>query len=147
MFWNFFLRFRLFIHERHRDTGRGRSRLHAGRLIWDSILGLQDHAVGCREALNRWATWAAVFDFFFTLPVVEHCHIFPFSYLLFHIKLSYVLNLCVVFILFHWPAGYHIVLNNVALYYCQDSAFLTSSNSSSSSLLLSKFTCQVFIFY
>ena len=48
----FFLRFYLLIHERHRetergrDTGRGRSRLHAGSLTWDSILGLQDHALG-----------------------------------------------------------------------------------------------------
>ena len=34
----------LFIHERHTEreaeTGRGRSRLHAGSLMWDSILGL-----------------------------------------------------------------------------------------------------------
>ena len=30
--------------ERGRDTGRGRSRLHAGSPMWDSILGLQDHA-------------------------------------------------------------------------------------------------------
>ena len=29
----------------HRDTGRGRSRLHARTLTWDSIPGLQDHAV------------------------------------------------------------------------------------------------------
>ena len=28
--------------ERGRDIGRGRSRLHAGSLTWDSILGLQD---------------------------------------------------------------------------------------------------------
>ena len=46
--------------ERGRDTGRGRSRLHAerhrgrsrlhaGSLTWDSILGLQDHALGCRR--------------------------------------------------------------------------------------------------
>ena len=26
--------------------GRGRSRLHAGSPMWDSILGLQDHALG-----------------------------------------------------------------------------------------------------
>ena len=32
--------------ERGRDTGRGRSRLHAGGLMWDLILGLQDHALG-----------------------------------------------------------------------------------------------------
>ena len=32
--------------QRGRDTGRGRSRLHAGRLMWDSILGLQDQALG-----------------------------------------------------------------------------------------------------
>ena len=31
--------------ERGRDAGRGRSRLHAGCLMWDSILGLPDHAL------------------------------------------------------------------------------------------------------
>ena len=40
----------LFIHERHtergRDTGRERSRLHAGSPMWDLIPGLQDHALG-----------------------------------------------------------------------------------------------------
>ena len=38
--------------ERGRDTGRGRSRLHAGSLTWDSILGLQDHTLGRRQALK-----------------------------------------------------------------------------------------------
>ena len=37
--------------EKGRDTGRGSSRLgssrlHAGSLTWDSILGLQDHTLG-----------------------------------------------------------------------------------------------------
>ena len=31
-----------------RDTGRGRSRLHAGSPTWDSIWGLQDPAPGWR---------------------------------------------------------------------------------------------------
>ena len=31
--------------KRGRDTGRGRSRLCAGSLMWDSILGLQDHTL------------------------------------------------------------------------------------------------------
>ena len=35
--------------QRGRDTGRGRSRLHAGSLMWDSILGLQDQALGWRR--------------------------------------------------------------------------------------------------
>ena len=39
--------------ERGRDTGRGRSRLHAGGPTWDSILGLQDHALGRRQAPNH----------------------------------------------------------------------------------------------
>ena len=38
--------------ERGRDTGRGRSRLHAGSPTWDSIPGLQDHALGQRQVLN-----------------------------------------------------------------------------------------------
>ena len=29
-----------------RDTGRGRSRLHAGSLMWNSIRGLRDQALG-----------------------------------------------------------------------------------------------------
>ena len=32
--------------ERGRDTGRGRSRLHAESPTWDLILGLQAHAQG-----------------------------------------------------------------------------------------------------
>ena len=32
--------------ERGRDTGRGRSRLHAGSPMWDSIPGFQDHPLG-----------------------------------------------------------------------------------------------------
>ena len=38
--------------ERGRDTGRGRSRLHAGSPTWDSILGLQDHALDGRQVLK-----------------------------------------------------------------------------------------------
>ena len=55
----FFLRFYLFIHKRYteiqrgRNTGRGRSRLHAESPMWDSIPGLQDHALGQRQALNH----------------------------------------------------------------------------------------------
>ena len=36
-----------------REAGRGRSRLCAGSPTWDSILGLQDHALGQRQALNH----------------------------------------------------------------------------------------------
>ena len=39
-----------------RDTGRGRSRPHAGSPTRDLIPGPQDHSLGRREALNRWAT-------------------------------------------------------------------------------------------
>ena len=39
--------------ERGRDTGRGRSRLHAGSPMRDLILGLQDDALGLRQAINR----------------------------------------------------------------------------------------------
>ena len=42
--------------ERGRDTSRGRSRLHARSLMWDSIPGLQVHALGQRQAPNRCAT-------------------------------------------------------------------------------------------
>ena len=55
-----FLRVYLFIYswetqrERCRDTGRGRSRLHAGTPMLDLIPGPQDHALGWRQVLNRW---------------------------------------------------------------------------------------------
>ena len=39
--------------ERSRDTGRGRSRLHVGSPMWDSIPGPQDHTLGLREMLNH----------------------------------------------------------------------------------------------
>ena len=38
--------------KRGKDTGKGRSGLHAGNPMWNSILGHQDHALGLREALN-----------------------------------------------------------------------------------------------
>ena len=54
----FFKRLYLFIYswkthtqrerERGRDTCKGRSRLHAGSPMWDSIPRLQDHALGLR---------------------------------------------------------------------------------------------------
>ena len=39
--------------ERGRDTGRGRSRLHAKSPTWDSIPRLQDPALGQRQGLNH----------------------------------------------------------------------------------------------
>ena len=52
----FFLRFYLFMidteREKGRDTGRGRSRLHAGSPTRAWIPGLQDHTLGPRQALN-----------------------------------------------------------------------------------------------
>ena len=45
--------------ERGRDTGRGRSKLHAGSPMWDSIPGLQDHTLGWRQVLNHQVTQAS----------------------------------------------------------------------------------------
>ena len=45
--------------ERGRDTGRGRSRLHAGSPTWDPIQLLQDHTTGPKVAPNCWVTRAA----------------------------------------------------------------------------------------
>ena len=53
----FFKKIYLFIHERHtergRNTGRGRSRLHAGSPMWDSIPGFQDHTLSGKQMLNH----------------------------------------------------------------------------------------------
>ena len=62
----FFFKILFIYHERHtersRDIGRGRrSRLHTGSPIWDSILELQDPALGWRQVLNRGATQASLF--------------------------------------------------------------------------------------
>ena len=38
--------------EKGRDTGRGRSRLPAGRPMWDSIPGLRDPALSQRQMLT-----------------------------------------------------------------------------------------------
>ena len=71
----FFLRFYLFIHrhtkrERSRDTGRGRSRLHAGSLMWDSIPGLQDHTPDCRQRQTAAPPGLSTFSVF-KVPSVE----------------------------------------------------------------------------
>ena len=39
-----------------RSRGRGRSRLHAGSLTWDSIPEMWDHYRSRRQTLNCWAT-------------------------------------------------------------------------------------------
>ena len=54
--------------ERRRDTGRGRSRLHAPGPMWDSILVLQDRALGQRQALNRRATQGSPEETYILLP-------------------------------------------------------------------------------
>ena len=50
--------------ERGRDTGRGRSRLHAGSPMGEWIPGLQDHALGQRQILNRWATQGSHIEYY-----------------------------------------------------------------------------------
>ena len=61
---SFFIRFYLFTRhaerERGRHTSQGRSRLHAGSPIWDSIQGLQDRSLDQRQMPNRWATRASL---------------------------------------------------------------------------------------
>ena len=49
----FLFRFHLFIHKRGRDIGRGRSRLPAGSLMQDSILGPQHQDLSQRQPLNH----------------------------------------------------------------------------------------------
>ena len=71
----FFLRFYLFTHEGQRreevgrDTGRGRSRLHAGSPIrtrsWVSRI-----RAGLKVVLNCWATWAALILSLFNWPIM-----------------------------------------------------------------------------
>ena len=46
--------------EREAETGRGRSRLCAGSLMWDSISGPQDYALSRRQTLKHWATQASL---------------------------------------------------------------------------------------
>ena len=52
----FFKRFCLFIHERHRERGRDRTRVPVGNPMWDLILGPWDpwdHALSPRPTLNH----------------------------------------------------------------------------------------------
>ena len=42
--------------KRHKDIGRGRSRLPAGSPMGNSIPGPRDHDLGQRQMLNHWAT-------------------------------------------------------------------------------------------
>ena len=63
----FFLRFYLFIYERHRERYRQREKQAPCKEPDVGLdLGLQYHTQGQRQALNRWATRAALFQTFWT---------------------------------------------------------------------------------
>ena len=66
LFWRFYL----FRRQRGEDPGRGKSRLHAGSPTRDLIPGLQDQALGQRQAPNRWATQGS--------PIISHLRYFQF---------------------------------------------------------------------
>ena len=57
----------LFIYDSHRERQRHRQREKqapcTGNLMWDSILGLQDRALGQRQAPNRCATQGSRYTF------------------------------------------------------------------------------------
>ena len=87
----FFLRFYLFIHERHRKRGRGRRSRRSP--MWDSIPGIRDQALSQRQMLNHWATQAFLIDlhlkylltykfspFFFSLFVEGTGSLVPWSF-------------------------------------------------------------------
>ena len=59
--------------ERGRDTGRGRSRSPT----WDSIPGLQDRALGQRQAPNRCATQGSLKEFLFFIYFFYFYFFFP----------------------------------------------------------------------
>ena len=59
--------------ERGRDIGRGRSKLHAGSPMWDSILALQDRALGQRQAPNRCITQGSLSSNFSSDLILECC--------------------------------------------------------------------------
>ena len=64
------------------DTGRGRSRLHEGSPMWDSISGLQDHALGQRQMLNHWATQVSLIQFIINKWICEYVKLkYPFSFI------------------------------------------------------------------
>ena len=79
--FNFFYYYYSWQRESSRDTGRGRSRLHAGCQMWDSNLGIQDHALSQRQALNHWTIQASLVgniqifrilkDFLSVLSIIE----------------------------------------------------------------------------
>ena len=54
-FWGFIYLFMRHT-ERGKDTGRGRSRLPVGSLMWDSIPGPWDHDLSQGQMLNCWAS-------------------------------------------------------------------------------------------
>ena len=69
--------------ERGRDTGRGRSRLHAGSLMQDSISEPRDHALSQRQMPNHWATQAShgnSYSLNFTLVTSSHSFGFNITY-------------------------------------------------------------------
>ena len=71
---------------RERERGRERSRLHAESPTWDSIQGLQDHALGCR--LNHCATGAAPHWLFQAASLVTHLRLFQVTQIQEEVKIT-----------------------------------------------------------
>ena len=103
--------------DRERERERERGKLHARSLTWDSIPGLQDCALGQRQALNRWATQGS-----------PHHHLLrrlPFHTELFWSKIS-----CVVLFL-HSLSCFIIILSTfMPVPYCLDYCSLIALSSS-----------------
>ena len=98
--------------ERGRDTGRGRSRLHAGSPMRDSIPGLQDHALGWRWALNCWTTlFLTILTIYIQISIKPlRLNTLLFSFVILHITLKAIVpkNKTNYFspMLKHWPSIY-----------------------------------------
>ena len=78
---SFFFNFYLFIYDSHREREREKERQRhrqrekqapcTGSPTWDSIPGLQDRALGQRQAPNRCATQGSLINWFSTRPSLQ----------------------------------------------------------------------------
>ena len=121
--------FYLFIHERNREKGRdsrGRSRLHAGSLMWHSILGLWDHALSQRQTLNHKATQASLSFSFVTIlrssfltdqntHMIQCIALFSSPVWLYSLSLSLSFRSLLICLLveFFWDHCFHFVLLSI----------------------------------
>ena len=104
--------------EKVRDTGRGRSRLHARSPTRNSILGPRRHSLSQRQTLNCWATQVSrQFTFIILMPLTYSLFLITLAFRISSvmlIKMVLKADIFVLFIILGLKYVFFIIIYNVS---------------------------------